>query len=327
MNPKEFNDSVKQGDFKGVYLFYGEERYLVRHYADTLVTALGEADNFDSNASVENIIMAADTLPFLTEHRVVRVQYSKLFASGRKADSETMAAYLPQVPDSSVLIFMEAEVDRRGKLYKRVAEMGGAIECETPSPQALTTWLGRLFREREKNIEPTAANLLLRYGAHNMTTLAQEAEKLSAYVGPSPHVTTQDVEAICFPTLQTRVFDLIGAMGKAQTSQAINMYHNMLQMKESPLMILSMIIRQFRIILMVKTAEAKGMPKPQMAKALGQRSFVIDEAQSQGRRFTLKKIIGAMEDCQDTDLKIKTGLIDAEIGVALLILQYGQQAV
>jgi len=324
MDPKQFNESVKRGDFKRVYLFYGDERYLVRHYADSLVTAIGDADNFEGAVPVEKIMMAADALPFFTEKRLVRVRDSKLLVSGRKADSEAMTAYLPQVPDSTILIFMESEVDRRGRLFKKAAEIGVVMECETPSPQTLTAWLSRMFKERGKTIDPTAANLLLRYGAHNMTTLVQETEKLTAYVGENSSITTHDIQAICSPTLQTRVFDLIGAMGNARTPEALNMYHNMLIMKEQPLMILAMIIRQFRIILKVKAAEVKRMPKAQMTKALGLRSFVIDEALSQGRRFNIQRVINALEDCQDTDIKIKSGLINAEVGIELLILQYGR---
>jgi len=326
MNPKDFNDSVKRGELNRVYLLYGEERYLVNHYADVLAAALGDPDNFDSASPVESIIMAAETLPFLSEKRLVRVRDSKLFTSGRKADSEAMAAYLPQLPDSTVLVFMESEVDRRGRLYKKAVELGGAVECETPSPQALNTWLGRIFRDNGKTIDQTAISLLIRYAAHNMTTLTQEAGKLSAYVGTRTAVTAEDIEAICSPTLQTRVFDLIAAMGNGRTADALAMYHNMLLMKEQPLMILAMIIRQFRIMLMAKAANDKRMPKAQMAKELGLRSFVIDEALNQSRRFGIERLFNALSDCQDTDLKVKTGLINAEIGVELLILQYGRES-
>jgi len=322
MTTKEFNDSIKRGEFKRVYLLYGEERFLVNHYAQALADAIGEPDNFDSSANAASIIMAAENLPFLTEMRLVRVRDSKLFASGRKAESEAMAAYLPQVPDTTVLVFAESDVDRRGRLYKKAVELGGVVECETPSPQALTTWLARLFRDKSKTIDPAAADKLIRYTAHNMTTLMQEADKLAAYIGQRSAVTTQDVEAVCSPTLQTKVFDMIAAMANGRTSSAIDMYHNMLLMKEQPLMILAMIIRQFRILLMVKAANDKRMPKAQMAKTLGLRSFVVDEALSQGRRFSIEKLFKALCDCQDIDTKVKTGLINAEIGVELLILQY-----
>jgi len=320
MNPKEFNDSIKRGEFKRVYLLYGEERYLVNHYANALAVALGEPDNFDSSTPASAIIMAAENLPFLTEMRLVRVRDSKLFASGRKAESEAMTAYLPNVPDTTVLVFTESDVDRRGRLYKKVAELGGAVECETPTPQALATWLMRMLKEKGKGIDPAAANLLIRYAAHNMTTLTQESDKLAAYAGQREMITAADVEIICTPTLQTRVFDMIAAMANGSTASALDMYRNMLLMKEQPLMILAMIIRQFRIMLMVKAANDKRMPKAQMAKALGLRSFVVDEALNQSRRFTIGKLIKALGDCQEIDTKVKTGLINAEIGVELLIL-------
>ena len=322
MEPKDFKNSIKKGEFKRVYLLYGEERYLVRHYAESLATALGEPDNFDAAAKVEHIIMAANTLPFLSDKRLVCVRDSKLFISGRKADSEAIVAYLPNVPDSAVLVFMESDVDRRGRLYKKTAEIGGVIECETPSPQALITWLGRIFRDSGKTIDPSAANQLIRYTAHNMTTITQEAAKLIAYVGQRPEITVTDIEAVCTKALQTRVFDLISAMANGRMAQALEMYQNMLQMKEQPLMILAMIIRQFRILLKVMAAREKHMPKAQMTKELGLRSFMIDEALNQGKRFTVEKLFHALIDCQDTDIKIKTGLVNAEIGVELLIYSY-----
>ena len=322
MDPKTFKDSIKRGEFKRVYLLYGEERYLVRHYADSLAEIFGEPDNFDGPASVESIIMAADTLPFFADKRLVRVRDSKLFTSGRKADSEAMTAYLPQVPDSTVLVFMESEVDRRGRLFKKAAELGGTVECETPSPQMLTAWLGRIFKEKGKSLDQAAAGLLIRYAAHNMNTLAQEAQKLCAYVGRRPEVTVKDIEIICSPTLQTRIFDLISAMGNGQAADALYMYHNMLLMKEQPLMILAMIIRQFRIMMMTKAANDKRISKAQMVKTLALRSFVVDEALKQGSRFSMERLFQALSECQDIDLKVKTGLINAEIGVELLILSY-----
>ncbi|MCL2570950.1 MAG: DNA polymerase III subunit delta [Defluviitaleaceae bacterium] len=323
MDPKEFNNSIQHGNLRQVYLLYGEERYLVHHYADALTKAIGEPDTFEGAAAIDKIVSAADSLPFFSEKRLVRVKDSKLFVSGRKADSEAMAKYLSNVPESTVLVFIESEVDKRGRLYKKAVELGGAMECETPSPQALTTWLGRIFSEKGKTIDPAAANLLLRYTAHNMTTISKEAEKLAAFTMKKPEVTIQDIQAICSPTLETKVFDLISAMANGRSTEALNMYHNMLMMKEQPLMILAMIIRQFRIILMVKAAEDRRIPKAGMAKTLGLRPFIVDEALAQGRRFNTKGIIAALISCQDTDIKIKTGLVAAEVGVELLILQYG----
>jgi len=321
---KDFKVSIQNGDFERVYLFYGEERYLAHYYIETLTAALSKPDVFDGK--VDTIISAADTLPFLSEKRFVLVRDSKLFTTGRKAESDAMAEYLPTVPDSTVLAFVESEVDRRGRMYKRAMELGCVVECVTPSPQALTEWLVQIFKDENKTIRPDAANLLIRYGAHNMTTISQEAKKLSAYVGPRQDVTIKDLEAICSPTLQSRVFDMLSAMGNGRMSEALTMYQNMLLMKEQPLMILAMIIRQFRIMLQVKAARDKGMSIAQTAKTLGLRGFVVDEALNHAKRFSIQQLFHALVSCQDTDINIKSGLITAEIGVELLILEYGQVA-
>jgi len=323
MDAKQLRDEIKRGEFRRLYLFYGEERYLVRHYANILAEALGEPDNFDASSPVGAIISAADSLPFFADKRLINVKDSKLFASGRKDDSETMTTYLPQIPESAVLVFMESEVDRRGRLYKKAAEIGGVIECKTPQTQDLITWLSRTFSQSGKTVDPHVANLLIRYAASNMTAIAQEAEKLTAYAWGRTSITAQDIQAVCTPTLQARVFDLVAAMGEGRVSDALGLYHAMIQMKEQPLMILAMVIRQFRIILLVKAALERKMSKAQMAKELELRSFIVDEALGQARRFNIEKLFSALRDCQDVDYKVKNGLINAEIGVELLIVQYG----
>jgi DNA polymerase-3 subunit delta len=155
-----------------------------------------------------------------------------------------------------------------------------------------------------------------------MTALVAEIDKLAAYTGARPSVTAEDIQTLCTPTLQTRVFDLLNAMGKGSVNQALLLYANMLHMKEQPLMILAMLIRQFRVMLLCKCANAKRIKRDEMAKAFGLRPFMVDEALNQARGYSTEKLLAALEDCQDTDLRVKTGRIDAEIGVEILIVKY-----
>jgi DNA polymerase-3 subunit delta len=83
-----------------------------------------------------------------------------------------------------------------------------------------------------------------------------------------------------------------------------------------------MLIRQFRILLLCREAREKKYAKAEMAKAFGLHPFVVEEALTQGRRYTAERLLSALMDCADTDVRIKTGLIDAEAGVELLIVKY-----
>ncbi|MCL2202746.1 MAG: DNA polymerase III subunit delta [Defluviitaleaceae bacterium] len=321
MDVKTVQKDIDARQLKQVYLLYGEERYLVTHYAAALGEGL-DKDVFDGAAPVAQIILAADAFPFMAHKRAVYVRDSRLFATGRKADTEQMADYLTKIPEETVLIFIESDVDKRTRLYKKTAELGRAIDCAPLSPPELSRWVAKQFGKKDKSISPAAAEQLTRSAAHSMTALEGEIAKLAAYVGTRPGITPEDITALCTPTLQTRIFDLLAAMGKGKAGQALSLYANMLHMKEQPLMILAMLIRQFRILLLCKCANEKKHTKPQMAKAFGLRPFMVDEALTQARRYTTTRLLHALADCQDTDLRIKTGRVDGAMGVELLIVKY-----
>jgi len=321
MDTKILQNDIDTGQLKPVYLLYGEERFLVSHYTDALAQHC-ERDVFEGNQDVQQIILAADMLPFLGEKRAVIIRDSRLCTTGRKDDTEALAAYIPNIPEESMLIFAETDIHKANRLYKKIAELGRAVECTTPAPPVLIKWLTQKCRAKNKSINPTAAEQLMRVTAHNMTALLNEIDKLAAYAGNRPSITTEDIDALCTSTLQTRIFDLLAAMGRGHVGNALTLYQNMLHMKESPLMILTMLIRQFRILLLCKSAQENKVPRADMAKAFGLRSFMIEEALTQARRYSMEKLIAALTDCQETDVRIKTGRIEADIGVELIIVGY-----
>ncbi|MCL2500388.1 MAG: DNA polymerase III subunit delta [Defluviitaleaceae bacterium] len=321
MNVKMIQKDIDSCQLKPAYLLYGDERYLVSHYAGVLGENL-DKDVFDGAVPTAQIILAAEAFPFLAEKRAVYVKDSRLFATGRKNDTDAMADFIPKIPAETVLIFVESDVDKRTRLYKKVAELGRAVECTPLNPPDLTRWVVKKCRDKDKSISPAAAEQLMRSAAHNMTALIAEIDKLAAFAGARPSITSEDINILCTPALQTRVFDLLAAMGRGNAGQALTLYANMLHMKEQPLMILAMLIRQFRILLLCKEAQAKKYAKADMAKAFGLRPFMVDEALAQARRYTTERLLSALEDCADTDVRIKTGKLDAEMGVELLIIKY-----
>jgi len=326
MDQKKFINDLKNGNLQPCYLLYGEERFLVSHYSQAIENAISNGDYkdvFDGAVPAHDIISAAETLPFFAERRLIYIKDSRLFATGRKNDSEAIADYLPKIAKETIIVFVESEVDRRSKLFKQISKVGAVLDCTSPTPQTLATWVTRLAKEKNKTISLPVVQQLLRTVGTNMTTISQEMNKLTAYCGESPEITPPDIEAICTPTLESRIFDLTKAMGNGRVSDALAMYRNMLILKESPIMILSMIIRQFRIILLSKCAKEKGMTIMQTAAKLNLRDFMVLEALGQGQRFTVEALVKALEDCMETDIKIKTGLISPEFGVEMLIIKYG----
>jgi len=329
---KELKADLKTGDFKPVYLLHGEEAYLVRHYeaqfAEKLLAGADPMMNQDifegKECDVEAVITAANTLPFFSDWRLVCVRDAQLLTTGRKDATEAMAAYLPQLPPSTLLLFVETAVDKRNRLYKKIAAQGRAVDCVLPGEAELLRWVANIFKKKGKQIAPPTARLLLATVPRSMDAIYAEADKLGDYVGEAPHITDEDIHAVCTPSLEARIFDLVAALCSRQTERALVQYHTMLAAKEQPLMVLAMMARQFRMILQCKACAQQRISPRDTAAKLGLRDFMVQECLRQAQHFSQQRLLSALCDCQDTDTRIKTGLLEGEVGVELLIVQYSQ---
>ena len=328
----ELKNDFKVKQFKPVYLLYGEEAYLVRHYAKLFAERLLDADAGTSEMNrdtfegkeipADDVIDAANTLPFFSEWRLVYVRDSQLLAPGRKSDTEMLADYLPEIPENTILIFVETAVDKRNRLYKQISKLGRAVELKIPGDAELIRWLGNIFKKKGITITPQTARVLLTTVPKGMDSLYSEADKLGDYVGSGGVVSLEDIQAVCTRSLEARIFDLVADLCSKRTESALLQYHNMLAAKEQPLMVLAMVARQFRMILQCKACAGKQMPQPQIASTLGLRDFIVRECLRQAENFSEERLLLALSDCQDTDIRIKTGLMEGELGVELLIVRY-----
>ena len=213
-------------------------------------------------------------------------------------------------------------------MYKKITDAKGlAQEFTPPSSADLIRWVQNVLTKLDKKISPAAAQSLIRTAPNDMTTLIEETKKLAAFASTADEITASHIDAIITPSLQARVFDMVAAMANGSTAEAITLYRKMLHLKEEPFMILGMVIRQFRILLQCKSGQAAGMSRATLAETTGLRSFIVDEALSQCRRFTEEKLLQALLDCQKTDMAIKSGTLGpsetaAELGVELLIIKH-----
>ena len=327
---KELKADIKNKTFKRVYLLYGKEKYLTRYYEnlikETLLapgTDIMNLDIFDGKTiPAERLTDACGTAPFLNDYRMVLARDTKLFVSGRKADADHITNFLTDIPESTVLVFVEDEVDKRGRLYKKLGETGRALEFKTPTDKELFEWVKNKVKKQGAVIANDAVHVLLRTSAHNMEALSGEIEKLTGYAGTCGEIKVSDVESICTPALETQIFDLVGAVCEKKPERALDLFNNMILMKEQPLVILTMITRQFRLVLQSKALAEKGRSNNEIADFLSVRGFVVAECLRQGNGFKTEELIAALRDCLEADMNIKSGRMSDKLAIEALIIKY-----
>ena len=319
------NEDIKNGTFRRVYLLYGDEDYLKLQYKNNLLRALvteGDTMNFSrfegKEAQVPALIDLAETMPFFAEHRVILVEDSGFF----KNAAPQLAEYLPDMPETTCMIFIEKEVDKRSKTYKSLKDIGRMVEFKTPDEKMLTRWVLTVLQKNGKKLTQPTMQLFLEKAGNSMGNIDRELEKLICYVGDREIIQMDDVEEICTGQTENRIFDMIHMMAEKRQKEALELYYDLLALKEPPMRILFLLVRQFNILLQVKTMVAAGMEQNQIADRAGLRSFTIRRYRSEAGHFSVQKLKEALRDCARAEEDVKTGRLDDRLSVELILVKY-----
>ena len=320
---KQLNEDIKNGNFKQIYLLYGEERYLRRQYRERLQKALcQEGDTMNTHFyegkdfSVGEVIDLAETLPFLAERRVIFITDSGLFKSG----GEKMAEYLSSPNETTFFVFTESEVDKRSKLYKAVTAKGYAAEFTVQDESTLKRWIAGVLAKEEKKITENTVQLLLSKTGTDMENIQSELEKLICYCMDRDIITEEDVEAICTTRISNHIFGMINAIADKQQKKALELYYDLLALKEPPMRILFLIARQCNMLLQAKELKSKGYDNRTIGSKLGVPPFIAGKYLNQASRFKTSALRNAIKRCVEAEEAVKSGRMNDMMSVEILIL-------
>ena len=315
------NQDIKTGEFKQIYLLYGEEAFLKNSYKNRLKEAIIGDDTMNfarfegKGLDVDELIRLADTMPFFAERRLILVEDSGFF----KSASDALVQYLPSMPDTTILLFVETEVDKRNRLYKKVKDMGYAAELNRQDSAQLARWVGGILTREQKKITKHTMELFLSMAGDDMENIRMELEKLISYTLGREVITDEDVLAVCTVQVTNRIFEMVSAIVNRQPRKAMDLYEDLLTLKEPPMRILFLIARQFNQLLQVKELMAKGMDKGTIASKLKMQPFVVGKTMPQARQFGREQILSYVEFCVETEEAVKSGRLQDRLAVELLI--------
>lgn len=325
---RTIDEDIKNQTFRTAYLLYGEEAYLKNQYKDKLKAALWqEGDTMNAafyqgrSTNPKELIDLAETMPFFADHRLILVEDSGFFKSG----AEDLAEYMEHIPQTTTFVFSETDVDKRSRMYKALKNNGRIVEFAAQNQELLTRWLlGRLRREN-KNITKAAMQEFFDRVGLDMGTLDREMEKLICYCLDRDVIELADVEAVCPQAVTNRIFDMVGAIVECRRKDALEMYYDLLALKEPPLRILFLITRQYNILMQLKDLKRKGMSNPAMAKAAGIPPFAVSRSLGQASRLSVGSIEHILSYSVEMEEAVKTGQMNEQIAVELVIIEASRE--
>jgi len=333
------------------YIFHGEDEFSRSAALDKIKAKMGDPSMVSLNTTrldgkkvtLAELKHVCDTIPFMTKRRLVIVEgllarldpsasRSKGAKEGRKASSadaafsEELLHYLPTLPDSTALVFLESvSLPARNpfvSLARQSRDKGYVREYSTPQGDKMIDWITRRVKQQGATIHPAAARELATYAGSSLRSLEQELDKLATYVGRGGEIELEHVHLLVSPTWQANIFHMVDALGERRTHKALPLLHRLLEYQEPPLRILAMITRQFRMLLQFRQLREEGRSDQQIQEITGIRHrFILDKISRQARNFTLPQLRAIYHRLLEIDQQIKTGRIDPVLALDLLVVE------
>lgn len=344
-----------------LYLLHGNDEFTCREQLKKLRQQGDFAYNQDrysgGEVSLTNLIATCNTLPFLTEQRLVildglpKKRRGEDAASGSAAESaETpatspkgrkkkgsksgtesragfekgLAEAIPGMPASTtLLVLIDEELTASSPLLKAAQEHGQVLQATLPKGAALESWIKKRVQGMDVKISGEAVTLLANFIGNQLRLLANELDKLATYVGAGHTIEAAHIRLLSAQVQEARIFDLTDALAQRNRTEALNLLHDLLADGQHPLALLPIITSQVRSLLLVKELATSGLRAAQIATAMGTPPFIVEKTLRNIGKFSTAQLENTYRHLLATDAALKRSRLTPEMALDLLVVQFG----
>lgn len=314
-------------------LIYGSNTMRITEMAKELAGSFLESpDEFSlftlnyKETSIAAIIEEAQTLPFLSDRKVVVVNDAFSF-TGAKVKSEVnhdidrLVDYLTNKNDDTLLIFkvFNEQLDNRKKITKIMKQKGKVTEVAEMNEQEVRQYLSSILAENEVAMDKSAMDIFINRTGINYETVTNEMNKLILYAENT--ITAEDVEAVVSVSLEQNIFKLTDLILSRKKAQAVRLLRELILQKEEPMQLLHLIIGQFRLLYQVKLLLSQGYQADNIAKSLKVHPYRVKLASRDVGKYSQDVLENKMVMCRDIDYKFKSSYLDRETLFELFVLE------
>ncbi|MGE3278332.1 MAG: DNA polymerase III subunit delta [Candidatus Altimarinota bacterium] len=255
---------------------------------------------------IPQIANALESTPFLAEKRMVILRGFPFSADvKRKVETESLEEVLKSLPDSTLAIFVSPNPDKRSRFYKWLNTHAKKEEFLSPKGREIVSWIQQKFQRHQKAVTPRGAETLAFFCGDDLNRLFQEIEKLSLLEAAS--FDEKAIEQYVTPHPEAKIFKALDLVGNIPPEQLLKVFHQLMTSGEDGMMVFYMIVRQFRLLVQIKSLQEGRLPRDVIQKKMKLAHFQIGAFMKQSERFRLETLKRAYRALTEIEYQIKTG--------------------
>ncbi|MDD3187019.1 MAG: DNA polymerase III subunit delta [Bacilli bacterium] len=296
------------------YLIYGKEDYLIDKEIEKVISKnkidKNSISNYDDKVFAKDIIEDAKSISLFSPNKAIIVlgdifdqETTKLFENYLK--NENISTFL-------IIVLRQEKIDERKKIFKLIKNK---IECNKVDLLA--------FVKEELNgykiTESLQRKILDKVGS-NIYNIKNELDKIKLYKIDSKEINEEDIKIIS-KNVEDNVFDFVDNVIKGNVAKTLEIYRELIKKNNEPIAIIVILANQIRLMYQSKILNQSGITYDSIASQLSIHPYRVKLALEKGRSYSLDTLSSLLEKLADLDIKIKSGLVEPNIGLELFLLE------
>lgn len=326
---EELKSSIKDGKIASLYIFQGQEEFLIEHMIGEikklLIEEWSEMMNFKSFAELPPVNEAEDfleTLPVMAERKLAVFRKCGLFSGNIKNKSQ-WENLMANVADFNCVIIWE-DAPEKGKTpssVRKAAEKSGVVvDFPLRTEANLKTWITKFAASKGKTIDQKNALYLINSLERKMRVIKTEFEKIVSF-SKGNQITREDIDSVIVKPAVENVFGVIDAIFDGRREVCYNLLYTLRSLKQEPVNILSLLSGQLITIYKAKLYLLEGKSHSETSAILGG-GFKNEMSTRKAEKIKLENIQTLIELCYEADKNIKQGKIAGWPALETIIAEY-----
>lgn len=313
MNVSSILSDIKAKRFKPVYLLHGDEPYYIDLISDALENRVIDETHkgfdqsiyYGKDISITDLVNACRRYPMMAQYQVVIVKEAQDLKW--KSEEDILLKYIENLTPTTILVlaYKYSKFDKRKKIYKSIAKVGGLLESNKLYDNKMSDWIDSYVREKGSRIHPHAATLVADFLGTNLSKVANELDKLLLNIGSQKEVSLKDIEENIGISKDFNVFEFTSALGKKDAYKAIQIVdYFSANPRANPIPpMVGMVGNYFTRLLKYHYLPNKS---PQVAaKDLGVHPFFMKEYEVAAMNYNKWQVYNVLHQLKEYDLKFK----------------------
>jgi DNA polymerase-3 subunit delta len=330
----ELEQKLKNNKLDNCYVFCGADEALMKENIKLIKDKVVEGAFSDLNyvqfdgmtAEIDTIINTCNTIPFMSDKKVVVVYRASFLGDGEEKDKnkrlELIGKYMESPASHCILILyyvFENEREKPSNKIKKLEKKACVVKFDKLKGFSLEKKVKALFEEKGKNIGKVELKLFCDALENDMNIIQNEIEKLCCYAY-GREISKEDVLCMLPPKTDNDIFDLVDNISQRKVEKAVGILNELVFKGEKSSYILYMIERQFNLLLQIRYGLDEGKDKDGLSRELKLNPYICEKMIVQSRKFSMKGLKQAVDLCLDTEETLKSSSVEGKTELELLIL-------